>query len=165
MDGHDVRELRLADLRRAVVLVPQQAQLFEGTLRCNLTYARPDASEEDIQRALDVADLERLVASLPKGLDTPVGERGYSLSGGQRQRLALARALVAGPAVLLLDDCTSALDAELKRMCRRRSSTSFRGWTCFIVSHKVSSVCRANRIVVLEKGCIVEQGTHAELLE
>ena len=111
-DGYDVRDLKLADLRRAVSLVPQQALLFEGSIRTNLLYANLDATEEEMREALLIADLAETVASLPNGLDTPVGERGYSLSGGQRQRLALARAIVAQPTVLLLDDCTSALDAE-----------------------------------------------------
>ena len=111
-DGRDVRGYRLADLRRAVTLVPQQAALFEGTILSNLTYARPNAGMDVVRRALEAADLAGLVEGLPLGLETPVGERGFTLSGGQRQRLALARALIAEPAVMLLDDCTSALDAE-----------------------------------------------------
>jgi ABC-type multidrug transport system fused ATPase/permease subunit len=165
LDGHDVRDLRLADLRRAAVLVPQQAMLFEGTIRTNLTYARPDAPPQDVARALEVADLAAMVEALPRGLDTPVGERGFSLSGGQRQRLALARALIADPAVLLLDDCTSALDAETEGRIQAALLELLPDRTCVIVSHKVSSVCRADHIVVLEAGRVVEQGGHDELLQ
>jgi ABC-type multidrug transport system fused ATPase/permease subunit len=163
-DGQDVRGLRSADLRRAVVLVPQQATLFEGTIRSNLTYARPDATAAAVRTALEIADLAGMVEGLPRGLDTPVGERGFSLSGGQRQRLALARALVADPAVLLLDDCTSALDAETEARIQAALDTLLPGRTRVVVSHKVSSVRRADLIVVLEAGRVVEQGTHEELL-
>jgi ABC-type multidrug transport system fused ATPase/permease subunit len=164
LDGREIRSLRLADLRRAVALVPQQALLFEGTIRSNLTYAAPDATPDQIARALQAADLAELVRAMPRGLETPVGERGLTLSGGQRQRLALARALLAGPAVLLLDDCTSALDAETEARIRAALEDLLPGRTCVVVSHKVASVRHADRIVVLDGGRIVEQGTHAELL-
>jgi ABC-type multidrug transport system fused ATPase/permease subunit len=163
-DGQDVRGLRLADLRRAVALVPQQALLFEGTLRTNLAYAAPGASSEEVRRVLEAVQLADLVDALPAGLDTPVGERGYSLSGGQRQRLALARALLARPAVLLLDDCTSALDAETEARVQAALREVLPGRTCVVVSHKVASVRRADRILVLESGRVVEEGTHDELL-
>jgi ABC-type multidrug transport system fused ATPase/permease subunit len=163
-DGHDVRDLKLSDLRKAVSLVPQQAMLFEGTIRTNLLYVNPDATEAQMNEALMIADLAETVASLPGGLDTPVGERGYSLSGGQRQRLALARAIVAEPAVLLLDDCTSALDAETEARIQLALEEHLPGRTCLIVSHKVASVRGADLIVVLEAGRVIEQGTHAELL-
>jgi ABC-type multidrug transport system fused ATPase/permease subunit len=164
LDGRDVRGLRLADLRRAVCLVPQQAALFEGTIRSNLTYARPAATEAEVRKALEVTDLAGLIDGLPSGLDTPVGERGVSLSGGQRQRLALARALVADPAVLLLDDCTSALDAETEARIQAALDDFLPGRTCLIVSHKVASVRGADRIIVLDGGRVVEQGTHDELI-
>ncbi len=163
-DGCDIQDLRLADLRRAVALVPQQALLFEGTLRSNLTYAVPDASLAAIYRALEAVDLADLVESLPEGLDTRVGERGVSLSGGQRQRLALARALIADPAILLLDDCTSALDAETEARLRQALAELLPGRTCVIVSHKVASVQGADRVLVLRAGRIIEQGAPAELL-
>jgi ABC-type multidrug transport system fused ATPase/permease subunit len=164
-DGQDVRDLKLADLRCAVALVPQQALLFEGTIRTNLLYAHPEASEAWLRQALEIADFAATVDGLPLGLDTPVGERGLSLSGGQRQRLALARAIVAEPAVLLLDDCTSALDAETEARIQQALDQRLPGRTCVIVSHKVSSVRQADLIVVLEDGRIVEQGTHIELIE
>jgi ABC-type multidrug transport system fused ATPase/permease subunit len=163
-DGRDVRDLKLADLRRAVALVPQQALLFEGTIRTNLVYANPGATEAQMEEALTIADLADTVAALPDRLDTPVGERGYSLSGGQRQRLALARAIVAEPTVLLLDDCTSALDAETEARIQLAFDHLLPGRTCLIVSHKVAAVWNADLIVVLESGRIIEQGTHSTLL-
>jgi ABC-type multidrug transport system fused ATPase/permease subunit len=163
-DGRDVRELRLADLRRSVALVPQQALLFEGSIRTNLLYANLEATEDQMWEALRIADLAATVAGLPDGIDAPVGERGYSLSGGQRQRLALARAIVAQPVVLLLDDCTSALDSETESRIQKALERGLPGRTRVIVSHKVASVRHADRIIVLEAGTIVEQGTHAELL-
>jgi ABC-type multidrug transport system fused ATPase/permease subunit len=164
LDGRDVRSLGIADLRRAVALVPQQAMLFEGTFRSNLSYAAPDADPGRVRRALETADLATLVESLPLGLDAPVGERGQTLSGGQRQRLALARALVADPAVLLLDDCTSALDAETEARIQSALRRHRPGRTSVIVSHKVSSVRDADLIVVLDAGRVAEQGTHDELV-
>src|SRR5262249_26114536 len=152
LDGEDVRDLRLADLRRAVALVPQQAVLFEGTIRSNLLYARPGASAAAVRRALEIADLAEMVEALPQGLETPVGERGFSLSRGQRQRLALARALIADPAVLLLDDCTSTLDAATEARIQAALFAELPGRTCVIVSHKVSSVRAADKIVVLRAG-------------
>jgi ABC-type multidrug transport system fused ATPase/permease subunit len=163
-DGRDVRDLKLADLRRAVALVPQQALLFEGTIRTNLLYANPRATEGQMWEALRIADFSDTVDSLPAGLDTPVGERGYSLSGGQRQRLALARAVVAQPTVLLLDDCTSALDSETEARIQQALDRSLPGRTFLIVSHKVASVRNADRIIVLESGRIIEQGSHGELV-
>jgi ABC-type multidrug transport system fused ATPase/permease subunit len=163
-DGRDVRTLRRADLRRTVALVPQQAVLFEGTLRSNLLYAAPGQSESALHRVLEAMDLDELVKSLPQGLETPVGERGYSLSGGQRQRLALARALLAEPAVLLLDDCTSALDAETEARVRARLDDLLPGRTRLIVSPRLASVREADWVIVLESGRIVEQGSPEDLL-
>lgn len=164
LDGRDVRDLQLSGLRQTVALVPQQALLFEGTIRSNLLYAAPDATDEQIRRALEASDFATTLDAMPLGLDTPVGERGLSLSGGQRQRLALARALIADPAVLLLDDCTSALDAETEATVREALMSLSPGRTCLIVSHKVASLNWADRIIVLESGKVVEQGTHDELL-
>lgn len=163
LDGRDVRELRQADLRQAVVIVPQQAVLFEGTLRSNLLYAAPAASAASIRRVLEALDLEPLVASLPQGLETRVGDRGCSLSGGQRQRLALARALLAQPPVLLLDDCTSALDAETEARVRSALDDLLPGRTKIIVAHKADALRSADWVVVLNAGKIVQQGRPSDL--
>ena len=163
-DGVDVRELRAADLRKAVALVPQHAVLFEGTIGSNLLYAADGASDESIRRTLEAVDLATTIAALPLGLDTPVGERGLTLSGGQRQRLALARALIADPTVLLLDDCTSALDAETESRVRRALAAVRPGRTTVIVSHKASALRHADLIIVLDDGRIIERGTHRELM-
>jgi ABC-type multidrug transport system fused ATPase/permease subunit len=164
-DGRDVRDWRLADLRRAVALVPQQALLFEGTIRSNLLYGNAQATAAQIRQALEIADFAATVDSFPHGLETPVGERGLSLSGGQRQRLALARAIVADPAALLLDDCTSALDSETEARIQAALRRFLPGRTCMIVSHKVASVRHADQIAVLEGGRIVELGDHDRLLD
>ena len=164
LDGQDIRGIDLTDLRRAVALVPQQAMLFEGTIRSNLIYASPHATPDAIGRALEISDLAGYVASLPMGLDTPVGERGHTLSGGQRQRLALARALIADPAVLLLDDCTSAVDPETELRIHTALEDHALDQTRIIVSHKVSSARDADRIIILDEGRIVEEGSHAALI-
>jgi ABC-type multidrug transport system fused ATPase/permease subunit len=164
LDGEDIRSIDATDLRRAVGLVPQSAMLFEGTIRSNLTYAAPDADPRAIERALEVAGLARWVASLHRGIETLVGERGQTLSGGQRQRLALARALIADPVILLLDDCTSALDSETESHIHEALREYWFDRASVIVSHKVVSVRDADRIVVLDSGRIVEDGTHAELI-
>jgi ABC-type multidrug transport system fused ATPase/permease subunit len=147
-----------------VALVPQQAMLFKGTIRSNLVYARPDACAAAIHRALELTDLARWIASLTQGIDTPVGERGQTLSGGQRQRLALARALIADPTVLLLDDCTSALDSQTESRIHAALRNYWIDRTCVIVSHKVASVRDADRIIILDGGRIIENGTHADLI-
>ena len=164
LDGEDVRGFRMSDLRRAIMLVSQRAVLFGGTVRSNLLYAAPNATEDQILGVLRVTDLAETLRSFPMGLDTPVGERGQTLSGGQRQRLALARAILADPAVLLLDDCTSALDAETEAKVRSLLFAFRAGRTCLIATHKIASVRHADLIVVLSAGKIIEQGTHAELL-
>ena len=163
-DGQKISHWLLADLRQQIALVPQQALLFEGTIRTNLAYARPDATEQELQAALDIADLQTTISRLPAGLETAVGERGVTLSGGQRQRLALARSIIAKPSVMLLDDCTSALDAETESRIQESLADRLPGRTCIIVSQKTSSVRNADQIIVMDKGKILEQGTHQELV-
>jgi ABC-type multidrug transport system fused ATPase/permease subunit len=164
LDGRNIRSLHTADLRKNVMLVPQQPRLFEGTIRYNLTYVRPDADESLIRRVLEVADLAELVESLPEGLETWVGERGASLSGGQRQRLALARGLIAQPSVLLLDDCTSAIDARTEMHIRQQIAEFRAHQTQIIVSHKPEALRGADRLYVLNCGRICEEGRRRECL-
>jgi len=163
LDGHDIRTLRSADVRRHVMLAPQQARLFEGTIRYNLTYAARDADESLIGRSLEAVDLRELVDSLPQGLETWVGERGASLSGGQRQRLALARALIASPPVLLLDDCTSALDTRTEAYVHRQVLEFTPRQTRVIVSHKLETLLTTDWLVIIDRGRIVRQGAPLQL--
>ncbi len=164
LDGADVRGWPAADLRRAVALVPQRPVLFEGTIYSNLTYAAPDAPPEKLWRVLEAVDLADVVRGLPQGLDSPLGPHGSGLSGGQRQRLALARALLTDPMVLLLDDCTNALDAETEARVRANLTAILAGRTRVIVSHKPDAVRDVDEILVLDGGRVVERGTHEELV-
>ncbi|MDB5309931.1 MAG: putative multidrug export ATP-binding/permease protein, partial [Gemmataceae bacterium] len=164
LDGVDVTEYLPADLRRAVVLVPQRPVLFEGTIRSNLAYAAPKAPESRLWAALEAVALGDVVRSRAGGLDAPLGPGGAGLSGGQRQRLALARAVLSGPAILLLDDCTSALDAETEVKVRANLDALLPDVTRVVVSHKPDAVGGADEILVLDGGRVVERGTNAELL-
>ena len=164
LDGHDVRSLRLADLRGAIGVVPQDPALFSGTIRENIAYARPSATDADVQAAARAAHAHEFVERLPQGYETLVGERGVKLSGGQRQRVAIARAILKDPAVLILDEATSNLDTESERLIEDALAKLLVGRTTLIIAHRLSTVQRADRLVVLEHGRIVEEGTHAELL-
>ncbi len=164
VDAADVRGWDPAALRRAVTLVPQRPVLFEGTIRSNLTYAAPDAPTERLWRVLEAVDLAGVVRGLPNGLETALGPHGSGLSGGQRQRLALARALLTDPAVLLLDDCTSALDAETEARVQANLAALLPGRTRVVVSHKPGAVRHADEILVLDGGRVVERGTHDQLV-
>ena len=165
IDGVDLRDLRLVDLRRAVASVFSETFLFTDTVRANIAYARPDASEVEIERAARLAGAQRVRASgCPSGYDTLLGERGYSLSGGQRQRLAIARAILADPAVLILDDATSAVDATKEHEIRSALAEVMHGRTTLVIAHRAATIALADRVAVLEDGRIVEQGTHAELV-
>ena len=165
LDGTDMQELDLRTVRRHVSVVPQESVLFEGTIRENIAYGMPDATDERIVQALRDANAWEFVQEQPKGWDTVVGERGARLSGGQRQRLAIARALVRDPRILLLDEATSALDPESEELVKEALGRLMRWRTTLVVAHRLSTVRRADRIVVLEHGRIVEQGTHADLLD
>ncbi len=164
LDGHDLRELDLRTYRRQIGVVPQTTLLFNGTLRENVTYGLEKVSEDALWKVLADANLAEFVRSLPKGLDTPLGESGAQLSGGQRQRLAIARALVRNPRLVILDEATSALDTESERLVQEALVRLTQGRTTLIVAHRFSTIRHAQRIVVLQRGRIVEHGTHAELL-
>jgi subfamily B ATP-binding cassette protein MsbA len=164
LDGIDIRQLRLADLRGSIGIVPQEPALFSGTVRENIAYARPGASQEDIEAAARAAHATEFIERLPQRFDTIVGERGVKLSGGQRQRIAIARAILKNPAVLILDEATSSLDTESERLVEDALERLLVGRTTLIIAHRLSTVRRADRLIVLDRGRIVEEGTHAELL-
>ncbi len=164
LDGRDLRELDLRTYRRQIGVVPQTTLLFNGTLRENVTYGLEKISDAELWKVLADANLAEFVRTLPKGFDTPLGESGAQLSGGQRQRLAIARALVRDPRLVILDEATSALDTESERLVQEALVRLTHGRTTLIVAHRFSTIRHAHRIVVLQKGKIVEQGTHMELL-
>jgi ABC-type multidrug transport system fused ATPase/permease subunit len=164
LDGHDLRALTLRSLRRSVCLVPQEAQFFHDTLAANLRLARPRASDEELQTALRTAGLADFLATLPRGLDTLVGEAGMRLSGGERQRLALARALLKQAQIYILDETTSALDTRTERQVLERFHAATAGCTVVTIAHRLTTVTDVDRIFVLAEGRLVEAGTHMELL-
>ena len=164
LDGHDLRDLRLADVRRAVALVFEETFLFSESVRENIRVGRPEANDDDVRRAAELAGASTFIDDLPKGYETILGERGFSLSGGQRQRIAIARAILADPAVLVLDDATSAVDATKEHEIRAALAEVMRGRTTLVIAHRPATIALADRVAVLEGGRIVEEGTHAELL-
>ncbi|HZF32684.1 MAG TPA: ABC transporter ATP-binding protein, partial [Candidatus Angelobacter sp.] len=164
LNGADLRDYQLDDLRRRIALVAQDTYLFNDTLRSNILIARPEASEAELQAAVEHASLSDLVAALPDGLDSPVGERGTSLSGGQRQRVAIARAFLKNAPVLILDEATSHLDAVNEQAVRRALDLLQADRTTIVIAHRLSTVRDADLIVVLEQGRVAETGTHAHLL-
>ncbi len=164
VDGVDVRQFRLDDLRQQIGFVPQESFLFSESLRENVSYGRQDASDEDYQGALVISQLSNDLVQLTQGLDTVIGERGITLSGGQKQRAAIARALLKDPPILILDDALSHVDTHTEEEILRRLREYMRGRTTILIAHRTSTLRSADRIVVLEGGAIVEQGTHAELI-
>ena len=164
LDGHDLRELRLAQVRRAVALVFEETFLFSESVAENIRVGRPDATDEDVRRAAELAGAAAFVDDLPDGYDTVLGERGFSLSGGQRQRIAIARAILADPAVLVLDDATSAVDATKEHEIRAALAEVMRGRTTLVIAHRPATIALADRVAVLEGGRIVEEGRHDDLI-
>ncbi len=164
-DGIDLRDAKLSSLRRQIGLVTQETVLFNDTVRHNIVYGRPDASDEQMMEAARIAFAHDFIMELPKGYDTIVGERGIFLSGGQRQRLAIARAILMDAPVLILDEATSALDAESERLVQRAIANLVRNRTTVVIAHRLSTIRRADKIVVMEGGRLIEMGTHSELLD
>ena len=165
VDGVDTRKFCLTELRKNIAVVPQEVALFNNTIKSNICYGSPDASEENIVRATYEAHADDFVAALPLGYDTLVGERGIKLSVGQKQRIAIARAILRDPKILILDEPTSALDSETERKVTEALEKLMRGRTTFIIAHRLSTVRKADRIFVLEKGKIVEEGSHDQLMQ
>ncbi|MFC4100636.1 ABC transporter ATP-binding protein [Paenibacillus xanthanilyticus] len=164
IDGTDIRELTPEQLHREVGVVLQQALLFTGTIRDNIRYGKPDASEEEMIAAAQAAQAHDFIAALPEGYDTELGQRGVNLSGGQKQRISIARSLLAKPRILILDDCTSAVDLNTDRRIRQSLQTLMKETTCLIIGQRIASLEHADRILVLEEGRITASGTHEELL-
>jgi ATP-binding cassette, subfamily B, bacterial len=162
--GYDIREVTLESLHDVVGVVTQDAHLFHDTIRANLTYARPSATELELIEACEAAQIWDLIASLPDGLDTVVGDRGYRLSGGEKQRVALARLLLKAPSVVVLDEATAHLDSESEVAVQRALKSALSGRTSLVIAHRLSTVREADQILVVDEGRIVERGTHAELL-
>jgi len=165
IDGADIRDVDLSSLRREIAFVADDSFLFSDTVAANIAYARPDATLEQIERAAKRAQAHGFIAALPEGYDTIVGERGLTLSGGQRQRVAIARALLAEPRILILDDATSSVDARTEALIKAGLREAMKDRTTFIVAHRLSTISLADEIVVMDRGRIVDRGTHEELLE
>lgn len=163
-DGHDIRDLPLRELRQQVGVVLQEPVLFTGSVRDNILFGRPSATEAEVIAAAKAANAHDFISALAEGYDTRVGERGSHLSGGQRQRISIARALLKDPTILILDEATSALDSESERLIQEALERLMRGRTSFVIAHRLSTIINASQIVVLDQGRIVEQGTHEELL-
>jgi ATP-binding cassette subfamily B protein len=164
LDGHDVRDVTLESLHATVGYVTQDAHMFHDSIRANLRYARPDATDEQVEQVLRAAHVWDLVASLPDGLDTVVGDRGYRLSGGERQRVAIARLLLKAPGVVVLDEATAHLDSESEVAVQRALDTALHGRTSLVIAHRLSTVRSADLILVVDGGRIVQRGTHEQLL-
>jgi ATP-binding cassette subfamily B protein len=165
IDGADVRSVDLVSLRHSIAVVNDDPFLFSDTIHNNIAYARPDASREDVERAAIAAQADGFIRKLPKGYDTRVGERGLTVSGGQRQRLAIARAILANPRILILDDATSSVDASTEQEIKLALGEVMEGRTTFVIAHRLSTIALANKIFVLENGRVAASGTHDELLK
>jgi ATP-binding cassette subfamily B protein len=164
IDGHDVRDLTLGSLRAAIGVVAQDPHLFHESIGDNLRYAKPDATDEELEAACRAARILDTIAELPDGFDTVVGDRGYRLSGGEKQRVAIARLLLKDPAVMILDEATSHLDNDNEQQVQAALDAALFGRTAIVIAHRLSTIRHADRIVVLDGGRIVELGTHDELV-
>ncbi len=164
IDGVDLRDIRIAELRSRLGIVSQETVLFHDTVRANIAYGRPDATDDDIERAARAAHAHGFISQMAEGYDSIVGERGADLSGGQRQRIAIARALLRDPPILILDEATSSLDTESERLVQEAIENLLEGRTVFVIAHRLSTVQRADHILVLDEGRVVERGDHAALM-
>ena len=165
IDGKSIKDFNLSEYRHHISVVPQNSILFAGTIKDNITYGLTHYKEEDLNRVVEMANLNEFINDLPNGLDTDIGEHGDKLSGGQRQRITIARALIRNPKILILDEATSALDNISEYHVQKAISSSIRGRTTFIVAHRLSTIRDADRIVVMDQGVAVESGTFEELME
>jgi ATP-binding cassette subfamily B protein len=165
LDGHDLREITLDTLAQHIGMVTQETYLFHDTIASNLRYARPDATDAELMSACKAANIHDLIAQLPEGYNTVVGERGYRMSGGEKQRLAIARVILKDPRILVLDEATSALDSESERAIQEALETVMQGRTTLVIAHRLSTILKADTILVLQDGHLVEQGTHQQLID
>jgi ATP-binding cassette subfamily B protein len=165
IDGQDISQVTQESLRHAISFVPQEPLLFHRSLRENILYGKLDANDEELARAIKAARADEFIDHLPRGLDTVVGERGVKLSGGQRQRIAIARAILKDAPILILDEATSALDSESEKLIQASLDTLMKGRTSIVIAHRLSTIAKLDRIIVLENGTIVEDGSHTALLK
>jgi ATP-binding cassette subfamily B protein len=164
LDGHDLRDLKLASLPQHIGMVTQETYLFHDTIRANLLYAKPSATQEELEAACRAANIHDFIADLPDGYSTIVGERGYRLSGGEKQRIAIARVVLKDPRVLILDEATSHLDSENESLIQHALERVMAGRTSLVIAHRLSTILAADQILVIDQGRLVQRGTHETLL-